>query len=110
MTFVVENFEWNILNLEHLISISKVGTFSIRIQGYPQRMILQRRLYGFDKFVFLLSRFFVGQNWFISVLCHLVNHHHTHMNARRNKLSIVIFVEFWVVFTALSFVDNPVYH
>jgi len=73
-------------------------------------LILQRRLYGFDKFVFLLSGFFVDQNWFISVLYHLVNHHHTHMNTRRNKLPIVIFVEFWVVFTALSFVGNHVYH
>ena len=52
----------------------------------------------------------VGQNGHISVLDHIVNHKNTQFNKKpKIKLQIVVFLEFWVVFTVLSFVGNHVY-
>ena len=52
----------------------------------------------------------VGQKAHISVLGHIVNHKNTQLNKKpKIKLQIVILLEFWVVFTVLSFVGNPVY-
>ena len=55
---------------------------NIKIQGFPQRMRLQRRLYGI---CFFHSGFLEGQNWFISVLNHSVNHQNTQLNAEAKK-------------------------
>ena len=51
------------------------------VQGYSQRMRLQRRLYG----IFLHSRFLLDKNWLISVLIHLVNHKKTQFNVETQK-------------------------
>ena len=41
---------------------------------------------------------------------HISEHKNTQLNKKpKIKLQIVIFLEFWVVFTVLSFVGNPVY-
>ena len=52
----------------------------------------------------------VGQNWLISALNNLQHHQNTQLSLEtQSKLQIVIFLEFWVVFTVSSFVGNPVY-
>ena len=55
---------------------------NIKIQGYLQRMRLQRRLYGI---CFFHSWFLVGQNWVISVLNHSVKYQNTQFNAEAKK-------------------------
>ena len=70
------------------------------IQGYPQRIRLQRRL------------ILVGQNWLISVLEveHFVNHQNIQLNAETKNQALNRHIEFWVVFTGLFFEGEPVYY
>ena len=61
--------------------------------------------------IFLHSGFFVGQNWLILGLIikytiKILNW----MQKPKFELQLVIFLEFWVVFTVWSFVGNPVYN
>ena len=54
------------------------------VQGYPHRMRLQSRFYE----IFLHLGFLVGQNWLISVLNYLVNHHNTQLNTETKNQAL----------------------
>ena len=78
-------------NIEYVVCIE----FIEYIQCYPQRMRLQRRLYGIYLVHFLSFRVpCIGQNWIIFVLNHLINYQNTQLSAKtKSKLQIVIFLE-----------------
>ena len=55
------------------------------IQGYPQRMRLQRRLHGICLVHFLVFKVLAGQKWLISVLNHLVDQINTPLSVETRK-------------------------
>ena len=59
--------------LEGLRGHKVLLVMSLNVQVYPQRIRLQRRLYGICLVCFIYL-FLVIQNWLISVFNHLVNH------------------------------------
>ena len=72
------------------------------IQGYTQRMRLQRQLYEIIRSLYsCIQGSSIGQNWLIFLNL---------MQKPKIKIQIVIFLEFLVVFIVSSFVGNPVYN
>ena len=76
------------------------------IQGYPERMRLQRRLYGIYSVCFLTLPVFCNCNLIFFFAKSFNNAFNDHIQGRR--LIFVQFYEFHVVFTVSSFVGNPV--
>ena len=70
------------------LNLYKPITHSLKLQGYPQRMRLQRRLYG----MYTIS------NLIFVIHCNLIQ-----------PWNRYIFGALVVVFTVLSFVSNPIY-
>ena len=57
------------------------------IQGYSQKMRLQRRLYIFFESIFFAFKLPCRPDWHISVLDHFVNHENTQLNAETKNLA-----------------------
>ena len=80
---------------------------SFYVQGNPQRMRLQRRLYGVyaDCFlIFMTPCYYKLVFIFVQSFNKLLK-----VNTQGNYAGIVNFFMFYVVFTVSSFVGNPVY-
>ena len=64
----------------HHVQIHSFIIQHLLIQGYPQSMRLQRRLYEICLVSFLVG-FLVGENWLFSMLNHLANYQNTQLSS-----------------------------
>ena len=105
-----------LIKLCHMITVNRniIGNDMILLPGGIQLHFKGKVHEADPSFIFVWAScqmfFFVDQNCLISVLNHLINHQNTQLNAETKiKLQIVIFLEFWVLFTFSSFVGHPIY-
>ena len=90
----------------YLIYISPFIRLKIYIQGYPQRIRLQRRLYG----ICTVSFFILTIPCNCKLVCFFVKYFDNYIWGRKHNLTLESshFLKFPVVFTVSSFVGSPV--